>query len=92
MYIKKVFVELKRRKQVENRTAFVEQKMKKQDCLQFSYAIKTLILFVIQNKKKFIWMTKITSKKFSVLITYRHLYTLRAFVNLFAFIVKVDLI
>jgi hypothetical protein len=36
MYFKKVFVELKRRKQVENLAVFAELKSKKQDCLKFS--------------------------------------------------------
>jgi hypothetical protein len=36
MQIKKVFVELKRRKQVENLAVFVELKRKKSDCLQYS--------------------------------------------------------
>jgi hypothetical protein len=36
MHIKKVFVELKRRKPVENYAVFVELTSKKQDCLQFS--------------------------------------------------------
>jgi hypothetical protein len=36
MYIKKVFVELNRRKQVENLVVFVELKRQKQDCLKFS--------------------------------------------------------
>jgi hypothetical protein len=34
MHIKKVFVGLKRRKQVENLAVLVEIKRKKQDCLQ----------------------------------------------------------
>jgi hypothetical protein len=36
MHIEKVFVELKRRKKVENLGVFVEIKRKKLDCLQFS--------------------------------------------------------
>jgi hypothetical protein len=36
MHFKNLFVELKRRKHVENLAVFVELKRKKQDCLQFS--------------------------------------------------------
>jgi hypothetical protein len=43
--IKKVFVELKRRKQVENLAVFVELKKKKQDCLQFSTRYQETKLF-----------------------------------------------
>jgi hypothetical protein len=45
MHIKKVFVELKRRKQVENLAVFVELKRKKQNCLQFSIHYQETKLF-----------------------------------------------
>jgi hypothetical protein len=45
MHTKKVFVELKRRKKVENLAVFVELKRKKQDCLQFSIRYKEIKLF-----------------------------------------------
>jgi hypothetical protein len=45
MYIKKVFVELKKRKQVENLAVLVELKRKKQDCLQFSIRYQATKLF-----------------------------------------------
>jgi hypothetical protein len=46
MHIKKVFVELKRRKQGENSAVFVELKTKKkQDCLQLSIRYQENKLF-----------------------------------------------
>jgi hypothetical protein len=45
MHTKKNFVELKRRKQVENLAVFVELKRKKQDCLQFSIRYQETKLF-----------------------------------------------
>jgi hypothetical protein len=45
MHIKKVFVGLKRRKQVENLAVFVELTRKKQDCLQFSIRHQETKLF-----------------------------------------------
>jgi hypothetical protein len=45
MHIQKVFVELKRRKQVENLAVFVEPKRKKQDCLQFPIRYQETKLF-----------------------------------------------
>jgi hypothetical protein len=45
MPIKKVFVELKRRNQVENLAVFVELKRKRQDCLQFSISYQGTKLF-----------------------------------------------
>jgi hypothetical protein len=45
MHIEKVFIELKRRKQVENLAVFVELKRKKQDCLQFSIRYQETKLF-----------------------------------------------
>jgi 2C-methyl-D-erythritol 2,4-cyclodiphosphate synthase len=52
MRIKKVFFELKRRKQVENFAVFVELKRKKQDCLQCSIPIKKLNLLVVNQDNK----------------------------------------
>jgi hypothetical protein len=45
MFIQKVFVELKRRKRVENLAVFVELKSKKQDCLQLSIRYQETKLF-----------------------------------------------
>jgi hypothetical protein len=45
MHIQKVFIKLKRRKQVENVAVFVEFKRKKQDCLQFSILYQETKLF-----------------------------------------------
>jgi hypothetical protein len=45
MHIKRVFVELKRKKQVENLTVFVELQRNKQDCLQFSIRYQETKLF-----------------------------------------------
>jgi hypothetical protein len=45
MLIKKVFVELKRRKQIENLAVFVELKRKKQYCHQFSIRYQETKLF-----------------------------------------------
>jgi hypothetical protein len=52
MHIKKVFVELKRRKKVENLVVFVEIKRKNQHCLQFSirYQENKLIFTVLTPK------------------------------------------
>jgi hypothetical protein len=45
MHIKKVFVALKRRKQVGNLAVFVELKRKQQDCYQFSIRYQETKLF-----------------------------------------------
>jgi hypothetical protein len=45
IHIKKVLVELKRRKQVENLTVFVELKRKKQNFRQFSIRYRDIKLF-----------------------------------------------
>jgi hypothetical protein len=45
MHIKKVFVELKIRKQVENLAVFVELNRKKHDCLQFSIRYQETKIF-----------------------------------------------
>jgi hypothetical protein len=45
MHIQKVFIALKRRKQVENLAVFVKLKRKKQDCLQFSIRHQQTKLF-----------------------------------------------
>jgi hypothetical protein len=51
MYIKKVFVELKRRKQIENLAVFVESKRKNKITFNFLYAIKTQIFLVVIRDK-----------------------------------------
>jgi hypothetical protein len=52
MHIQKDFIELKRRKQVENLAVFVKVNRNKQDCLQFSIRYpETKLLVVIQDKK-----------------------------------------
>jgi hypothetical protein len=45
MHIKEVFVELKRRKPVENIAVFVQLKRKKQDCLQLPIRYPEIKLF-----------------------------------------------
>jgi hypothetical protein len=52
MHIKKVLVELKRRKQVENIAVFVELKRKKKDCLQFSIRYQKTKFFDAYSKDK----------------------------------------
>jgi hypothetical protein len=52
MHIKKSFVELKRRKQLENLAVFVELKRKKQDCLLFSISKKLNFLVWLFKIKK----------------------------------------
>jgi hypothetical protein len=67
IHIKKVFFELKRKKQVENLAFFVELKRKKQDCPQETKHFDCYFSHLCK------FLSCITNKKFSFLIAYRKL-------------------